>query len=134
MDVDLNQTKNLHNSFNWDNIGPIIRQVINTAANVALPVIPIASQIYQAASLSDINTVNDLMPHLNNAVNSLTENQKVMKQNLENNLKKLTSTKNQDEYTTLYKSFVNENEIYKQNADVINKIKYATQNKICNTK
>ena len=52
-----------------------------------------------------------------------------MKQNLENNLKKLTSTKNQDEYTTLYKSFVNENEIYKQNADVINKIKYATQNK-----
>ena len=129
MDVDLNQTKNLHNSFNLDNIDPIIRQVINTAANVALPAIPIASQIYQAAHLSDINTVNNLMPHLNNAVNSLTENQKVMKQNLENNLKKLTSTKNQDEYTTLYKSFVNENEIYKQNADVINKIKYATQNK-----
>ena len=129
MDVDLNQTKNLHNSFNLDNIDPIIRQVINTAANVALPAIPIASQIYQAASLSDINTVNDLMPHLNNAVNSLTDNQKIMKQNLENNLKKLTSTKNQDEYAALYKSFVNENEIYKQNSDAINKIKYATQNK-----
>ena len=129
MDVDLNQTKNLHNSFNWDNIGPIIRQVINTAANVALPAIPIASQIYQAAHLSDINTVNNLMPHLNNAVNFLTENQKVMKQNLENSLKKLTSTKNQDEYAALYRSFVNENEIYKKNAEVINKIKYATQNK-----
>ena len=69
------------------------------------------------------------MPHLNNAVNSLTDNQKIMKQNLENNLKKLTSTKNQDEYAALYKSFVNENEIYKQNSDAINKIKYATQNK-----
>lgn len=69
------------------------------------------------------------MPHLNNAVNSLTENQKVMKQNLENSLKKLTSTKNQDEYAALYRSFVNENEIYKKNAEVINKIKYATQNK-----
>ena len=46
-----------------------------------------------------------------------------MKQNLENNLKKLTSTKNQDEYAALYKSFVNENEIYKQNSDAINKIK-----------
>ena len=129
MDVDLNQTKNLHNSFNLDNIDPIIRQVINTAANVALPAIPIASQIYQAAHLSDINTVNNLMPHLNNAVNFLTENQKVMKQNLENSLKKLTSTKNQDEYAALYRSFVNENEIYKKNAEVINKIKYATQNK-----
>ena len=129
MDVDLNQTKNLHNSFNLDNIGPIIRQVINTAANVALPAIPIAFQIYQAAHLSDINTVNNLMPHLNNAVNFLTENQKVMKQNLENSLKKLTSTKNQDEYAALYRSFVNENEIYKKNAEVINKIKYATQNK-----
>lgn len=128
MDVDPNQTKNLHNSFNLDNVGPIIRQVINTAANVALPAIPIAFQIYQAAHFSDINTVNNLMPHLNNAVNSLTENQKVMKQNLENSLKKLTSTKNQDEYAALYKSFVNENEIYKQNAEVINKIKYATQN------
>ena len=52
-----------------------------------------------------------------------------MKQNLENNLKKLTSTKNQNEYAALYKSFVNENEIYKQNSDAINKIKYATQNK-----
>lgn len=31
VDIDLNQTKNLHNSFNLDNIGPIIRQVINTA-------------------------------------------------------------------------------------------------------
>ena len=129
MDVDLNQTKNLHNSFNLDNIDPIIRQVIKAAANVALPAIPIASQIYQAAHLSDINTVNNLMPHLNNAVNFLTENQKVMKQNLENSLKKLTSTKNQDEYAALYRSFVNENEIYKQNAEVINKIKYATQNK-----
>lgn len=129
MDVDLNQTKNLHNSFNLDNIDPIIRQVIKAAANVALPAIPIASQIYQAAHLSDINTVNNLMPHLNNAVNFLTENQKVMKQNLENSLKKLTSTKNQDEYAALYRSFVNENEIYKKNAEVINKIKYATQNK-----
>ena len=129
MDVDPNQTKNLHNSFNLDNVGPIIRQVINTAANVALPAIPIAFQIYQAAHFSDINTVNNLMPHLNNAVNSLTENQKVMKQNLENSLKKLTSTKNQDEYAALYKSFVNENEIYKQNSDALNKIKYATQNK-----
>lgn len=116
MDVDLNQTKNLHNSFNLDNIDPIIRQVIKAAANVALPAIPIASQIYQAAHLSDINTVNNLMPHLNNAVNFLTENQKVMKQNLENSLKKLTSTKNQDEYAALYRSFVNENEIYKKNA------------------
>ena len=129
MDVDPNQTKNLHNSFNLDNVSPIIRQVINTAANVALPAIPIAFQIYQAAHFSDINTVNNLMPHLNNAVNSLTENQKVMKQNLENSLKKLTSTKNQDEYAALYRSFVNENEIYKKNAEVINKIKYATQNK-----
>ena len=129
MDVDPNQTKNLHNSFNLDNVGPIIRQVINTAANVALPAIPIAFQIYQAAHFSDINTVNNLMPHLNNAVNFLTENQKVMKQNLENSLKKLTSTKNQDEYAALYRSFVNENEIYKKNAEVINKIKYATQNK-----
>ena len=129
MDVDLNQTKNLHNSFNLDNIDPIIRQVIKAAANVALPAIPIAFQIYQAAHLSDKNTVNKLMPHLNNAVNSLTDNQKIMKQNLENNLKKLTSTKNQDEYAALYKSFVNENEIYKQNSDAINKIKYATQNK-----
>ena len=126
MDVNLNQ---VNNGIDWDNIDPIIRQVINTAANVALPAIPIASQIYQAAHLSDINTVNNLMPHLNNAVNFLTENQKVMKQNLENSLKKLTSTKNQDEYAALYRSFVNENEIYKKNAEVINKIKYATQNK-----
>lgn len=126
MDVNLNQ---VNNGIDWDNVGSIIRQVINTTANVALSALPIASQIYQAASLSDKNMVNDLMPHLNNAVNSLTDNQKIMKQNLENNLKKLTSTKNQDEYAALYKSFVNENEIYKQNADVINKIKYATQNK-----
>lgn len=126
MDVNLNQ---VNNGIDWDNVGSIIRQVINTTANVALSALPIASQIYQAASLSDKNTVNDLMPHLNNAVNSLTDNQKIMKQNLENNLKKLTSTKNQDEYAALYKSFVNENEIYKQNSDAINKIKYATQNK-----
>ena len=126
MDVNLNQ---VNNGIDWDNVGSIIRQVINTTANVALSALPIASQIYQAASLSDKNTVNDLMPHLNNSVNSLIDNQKVMKQNLENNLKKLTSTKNQDEYAALYRSFVNENEIYKQNADVINKIKYATQNK-----
>ena len=126
MDVNLNQ---VNNGIDWDNVGSIIRQVINTTANVALSALPIASQIYQAASLSDKNMVNDLMPHLNNAVNSLTDNQKIMKQNLENNLKKLTSTKNQDEYAALYKSFVNENEIYKQNSDAINKIKYATQNK-----
>ena len=126
MDVNLNQ---VNNGIDWDNVGSIIRQVINTTANVALSALPIASQIYQAASLSDKNTVNDLMPHLNNSVNSLIDNQKVMKQNLENNLKKLTSTKNQDEYAALYKSFVNENEIYKQNSDAINKIKYATQNK-----
>ena len=126
MDVNLNQ---VNNGIDWDNVGSIIRQVINTTANVALSALPIASQIYQAASLSDKNTVNDLMPHLNNAVNFLTENQKVMKQNLENSLKKLTSTKNQDEYAALYRSFVNENEIYKKNAEVINKIKYATQNK-----
>lgn len=126
MDVNLNQ---VNNGIDWDNVGSIIRQVINTTTNVALSALPIASQIYQAASLSDKNTVNDLMPHLNNAVNSLTDNQKIMKQNLENNLKKLTSTKNQDEYAALYKSFVNENEIYKQNSDAINKIKYATQNK-----
>lgn len=126
MDVNLNQ---VNNGIDWDNVGSIIRQVINTTANVALSALPIASQIYQAASLSDKNMVNDLMPHLNNAVNSLTDNQKIMKQNLENNLKKLTSTKNQDEYAALYKSFVNENEIYKKNADALNKIKYATQNK-----
>lgn len=126
MDVNLNQ---VNNGIDWDNVGSIIRQVINTTTNVALSALPIASQIYQAASLSDKNMVNDLMPHLNNAVNSLTDNQKIMKQNLENNLKKLTSTKNQDEYAALYKSFVNENEIYKQNSDAINKIKYATQNK-----
>ena len=126
MDVNLNQ---VNNGIDWDNVGSIIRQVINTTANVALSALPIASQIYQAASLSDKNMVNDLMPHLNNAVNSLTDNQKIMKQNLENNLKKLTSTKNQDEYAALYKSFVNENEIYKQNSDALNKIKYATQNK-----
>lgn len=126
MDVNLNQ---VNNGIDWDNVGSIIRQVINTTANVALSALPIASQIYQAAHLSDINTVNNLMPHLNNAVNFLTENQKVMKQNLENSLKKLTSTKNQDEYAALYRSFVNENEIYKKNAEVINKIKYATQNK-----
>ena len=126
MDVNLNQ---VNNGIDWDNVGSIIRQVINTTANVALSALPIASQIYQAASLSDKNMVNDLMPHLNNAVNSLTDNQKIMKQNLENNLKKLTSTKNQDEYAALYKSFVNESEIYKQNSDALNKIKYATQNK-----
>ncbi len=126
MDVNLNQ---VNNGIDWDNVGSIIRQVINTTANVALSALPIASQIYQAASLSDKNMVNDLMPHLNNAVNSLTDNQKIMKQNLENNLKKLTSTKNQDEYAALYRSFVNENEIYKKNADALNKIKYATQNK-----
>lgn len=59
MDVNLNQ---VNNGIDWDNVGSIIRQVINTTANVALSALPIASQIYQAASLSDKNTVNDLMP------------------------------------------------------------------------
>ena len=59
MDVNLNQ---VNNGIDWDNVGSIIRQVINITANVALSALPIASQIYQAASLSDKNTVNDLMP------------------------------------------------------------------------
>lgn len=51
-----------------------------------------------------------------------------MKQNLDNNLNKLTTTKNQDEYANLYKSFVKENEIYQRTANAITRIKYASEN------
>lgn len=112
----------------WGNIGSAIGQAVLKAADAAIKAAPIALQMYQAVKSSNDSAIQYLKPQFDNSIKSLEETQKVIKQNLDNNLNKLTTAKNQDEYANLYKSFVKENEIYKRTADAITRIKYAAEN------
>ena len=112
----------------WGSIGSAIGKVAIVAVNVAAKAAPIALQMYQAVQSSNGSAIQYLKPQFDNSIKSLEETQKVIKQNLDNNLNKLTTAKNQDEYANLYKSFVKENEIYKRTADAITRIKYAAEN------
>lgn len=112
----------------WGNIGSAIGQVAVVAANVAIKAAPIALQMYQAVQSRNTSVAENLKPQFESSIKGLEETQKIMKQNLDNNLNKLTSAKNQDEYANLYKSFTKENETYKRTADSITRIKYAAEN------
>lgn len=112
----------------WGNIGSAIGQIAIVAANVAIKAAPIALQIYQAMQSQNTSLAENLKPQFDNSIRGLEETQKVMKQNLDNNLNKLTSAKNQEEYANLYKSFMKENETYKSTTATITRIKYAAEN------
>lgn len=112
----------------WDNIGSAIGQIAIVAANVAIKAAPIALQMYQAMQSQNTSLAENLKPQFDNSIRGLEETQKVMKQNLDNNLNKLTSAKNQEGYANLYKSFMKENETYKRTTASITRIKYAAEN------
>lgn len=112
----------------WGNIGSAIGQTVLKAADAAIKAAPIALQMYQAVKSSNDSAIQYLKPQFNNSIKSLEETQKVMKQNIDNNLNKLSSAKNQEEYANLYKSFTKENETYKKTSDSITRIKHAASN------
>lgn len=112
----------------WGNIGSTIGQGALKAVDVAIKAAPIALQMYQAVQSSNGRAIQYLKHQFDNSIKSLEETQKVMKQNLDNNLNKLSSTKNKEEYANLYKSFTKENKTYKKTSESITKIKHAASN------
>lgn len=113
----------------WGNIGSAIAGIAVVAANVAIKAAPIALKMYQATQSQNTSQAQYLKPQLENSIMGLEDTQKIMKQNLDNKLEKLTSTKSQNEYANLYKSFAKENETYKKTAYSLTKIKHAAEDK-----
>lgn len=96
MDVDagdIHQGAISAGGIDWGSIGSAIGKVAVVAVNVAAKAAPIALQMYQAVQSSNGSVIQSLKPQLDNSIKSLEETQKVMKQNLDNNLNKLSSAK-----------------------------------------
>lgn len=109
----------------WKNIGEVILQVAIMATKVIAKVAPIVTKLEKQGDFSDISKVQNVEFNLNKSIEMMENAQKIMKQNLDKNLNKLTSSKNQKDYANLYETYIKERNIYQQTSNSVEKIKYA---------
>ena len=109
----------------WKNIGEVILQVAIMATKVIAKVAPIVTKLEKQGDFSDISKVQNVEFNLNKSIEMIENAQNIMKQNLDKNLNKLTSSKNQKDYANLYETYIKERNIYQQTSNSVEKIKYA---------
>lgn len=112
----------------WKNIGEVVLQTAIMATKVIAKVAPIVAKLEKQGDFSNISKVQNVEFNLNKSIETMENAQKIMKQNLDKNLNKLTNSKNQKDYARLYETYINEKNIYQQTSNSIEKIKYTIKN------
>lgn len=94
-----------------------------------------ASQISNAINSIMNNSQNaenlnvSASPQFNTSIEAIKQAQTVQKNNLDNLLKKVTTAKNQEEYSKLLKEYAQKKEQYQKTQDLTSQLDYASQNK-----
>lgn len=95
----------------------------------------IASQISNAIDSIMNNSQNaenlnvSASPQFNTSIEAIKQAQTVQKNNLDNLLKKVTTAKNQEEYSKLLKEYAQQKEQYQKTQELTSKLEYSLQNK-----
>lgn len=115
-------------SFDFSNIWAAIGTIAVVAVKVGVEAVKVAAELSKAAKTSNSNKITELKPQLNNQIVKIKETQKLSDSLEKMNVEKLTNTKNQEEYSNLYKTLLRQKQFNEKNKQAVARIEYAAQN------
>lgn len=108
-------------------LGAII-SVGSIALSASMVVGQVAAKLYAASLTADKAAETKLKPQLMTSINEIKNTHQLSKKVEEASVKQLVNTKNQQEYSELYKTYTEQKQLNETNSKIISKIEHAAEN------
>ncbi len=114
-------------NIDFSNILSAVLSVGSIALTVGITAAQVAGKLYKAGLIGNISEKAKLKPQLNTEIQKIKETQNLADKIEKNTLNKLVNTKNQQEYSELYKTLAEQRDLNQKNRLAISRIEYASE-------